>query len=97
MTDPIDDAQRALQTAIGTNETKLREQLGNEGYEVYIKRFNALEDLRLVDSNHHARQTKGWAEVALAKARFWRLVGSAVVAGAGLGIAWSVYEMVRWA
>ena len=97
MNDPIDDAQRALQTAIGTNETKLREQLGNDGYEEYMRRFNILENLRIVDSGHHAEQTKQWAAVAAAKARFWRLVGSAVVAGASTGIAWVVYEIARGA
>lgn len=95
--DPIDEASRALPTAVGSDESTLRTRMGNEGYEAYMRRFNALEDLRVIDSQHHSDQTKGWVAVAAAKASFWRSMSGAVTVAGLLGIAWSAYEMARWA
>lgn len=93
--DPIDAASAALQTAIGSNETELRARLGNEGYEAYMKRFNALEDLRIIDSGHHAEQTKAWTGVTNAKAAFWRSLGFVMVLGAFVGTGWSIWTWFR--
>jgi hypothetical protein len=95
MSDPIDDAARALQTTVGTSETELRGQLGNEGYELYMERFNGIEDLRVVSASHHAEQVRQWAAIAAAKAGFWRSVAGAVSVAALLGVGWSVWEWLR--
>lgn len=95
MSDPIDEAGRALQTAIGSNETKLREALGNDGYELFIRRQNCVDDLRVVDAGHHAEETRLTGRVLAARARFWTSLAGAIATAATLAVGWSIWEWLR--
>ena len=93
--DAVARAGEALRTVIGSQETELRERLGDDGYSRFMQRSNALEDLAILDKSHHAEHSKQSAAFLAAKAGYWRSLSAAVPVVVLLGAGWSIWEWVR--
>lgn len=98
--DPINRAAEALTTAIGTDETLLRQKLGNEGYEEWKRNqevglsLDVLTRSSLVEMQlANARVQTAHAKLAEARATFWFFLSLAVLVGTVCG----AVEFVRWA
>lgn len=98
-TDPIEQAMTAINTAIGTDETVLRQRWGNDRYEAWEKRRDAVEAHDLARSAATVIAAAANAETAKAQSRyvtlkgtFWGMLSFAVFSATTCGIV----EFVRW-
>ena len=103
--DAFDEARRALDTAIGSAETELRQRLGNAGYEDFKRRNDALCEYQLESCRASVKLAEAQvvaAEIAgeiavrqvdyvMARAWFWRAISFAIAVAALLGLAWSIW------
>ncbi len=80
------------QVVQGLDEITLRNKLGDAGYESWKRKADALDDLKLLETNAVIEESKARTRAAIGRASLLNMAALAVFCGTVCGVA----EFLRW-